>query len=89
MKPIIERNYASIKKRGKITPHTSHVDFYHKLNEELQEVKNEISQPIDLDRLGFELADVCLVCFNWMHHYGLNPEKFIKEKIVINEKRND
>jgi len=59
----------------------------HKLNEEVKEVKSEIIKQVDLDKLGFELADVCLVCINWMRHYNLNPEKYIKQKILINESR--
>lgn len=88
MKPIIERNYKSTKDRGLITKKTSHVDFMHKLQEEVQEVKNEVTASnISKVKLFFELADVILVCLNWIWHYKENPEKYIKEKIVINEKR--
>ena len=88
MKQVIERNYNSIVKRGLITPKTNHVDFYHKANEELKEVQTEFIRPeIDLEKLGFEIADVILVMLNWAKHYNLNIEKYIKEKIVINEKR--
>ena len=81
MKEKIKRNYDSIKKRGLITSKTNHVDFMHKLNEEVNEVKDEICKPIDIEKLCKELSDVILVCLNWMHHYGENPEKHIKETI--------
>lgn len=88
MKNIIERNYASIKKRKLITSKTSHVDFHHKLVEEVSEVKNELIQrSIDLDKLGFEIADVILTALNYAKHFNINIEKKIKDKIIINEKR--
>ena len=88
MNTIIQRNYKSIQNRGLIKKNTSHVDFMHKLQEEVQEVKNELtSGQVNRVKLFFELADVILVCLNWIWHYKENPEKYIKEKIVINENR--
>ena len=88
MKTIIERNYKSTQNRRLIKKSTSHVDFMHKLQEEVAEVKAELMiGQINRVRLFFELADVILVCLNWVRHYKENPEKYIKEKIVINENR--
>lgn len=88
MRTIIERNYKSIQNRRLIKPKTNHIDFMHKLQEEVQEVKNElISGKVNKVKLFFELADVILVCLNWIFHYKENPEKYIKEKIIINENR--
>lgn len=87
MKELIERNYKSIVNRNLIKRDTQHVDFMHKLNEEVEEVKQEICKNIDIDKLCEELSDVILVCLNWMHHYNQNPEKHIKLKIIKNEQR--
>ncbi len=88
MKEIIERNYESTCKRKLINKKVSHVDFMHKLQEEVAEVKAELMVPnMSRTRLFFELADVILVCLNWIWHYKENPEKYIKEKIIRNENR--
>jgi NTP pyrophosphatase (non-canonical NTP hydrolase) len=88
MQEINKRNYDSIVNRKLISKKTTHVDFMHKLNEEVAEVKAElISGQINKVRLFFELADVILVCLAWIFHYKENPEKYIKEKIIKNEKR--
>lgn len=88
MKNIIDRNYASIKKRGLITSKTHHVDFHHKLVEEVKEVKNEIIQSnINIDKLGLEISDVILTALNYARHYNIDIENKLKEKIVINETR--
>lgn len=88
MKQIIERNYKSIQKRGKITHKTTHVDFLHKAKEELKELENEIlKSQKDLDKIGDEMADNILVILNWAKHYNIDIEKYIKNKIVINETR--
>ena len=88
MKHIIDKNYKSIVKRGLITPKTTHVEFFDKLNEELNEVKLEIMKSeIDNRLLGFELADVILTALNYAKHYNIDIEYLIKEKIKINENR--
>jgi len=86
MQAINKRNYDSTVKRKLIKKNTSHVDFMHKLQEEVAEVKAEIMIPnISKVRLFFKLADVILVCLNWIYHYKENPEKYIKDKIIKNE----
>jgi len=87
MKQLINRNYQSIVKRGLITSHTSHVDFYHKLIEETKEVKAELNSQIDLPKLKEEISDVILTCLNWLRHYDENPENELLKKITKNENR--
>lgn len=85
---IIERNYKSIQKRGLITSKTNHVDFHDKLVEEVKEVKQELCKnPISIEKLSFEIADVILTALNYAKHYNIDIEKVMIEKIKINENR--
>ena len=87
MKHLIESNYKSILKRGLINESTSSLDFIMKLEEEVQEF-------IDAEKFGLEnereeLADIILVCLNYARHYDIDIENELKNKIIINNKRND
>jgi len=91
MKDLINRNYASIVKRGYITPETTHEEFLDKLDEENDEVFKEYMLVITNKKhnLGEELADVILTCLNWAHHFSIDIEKELHKKIEKNEKRKD
>ncbi len=87
MKHLIESNYKSILKRGLINESTISLDFIMKLEEEVQEF-------IDAEKFGLEnereeLADIILVCLNYARHYDIDIENELKNKIIINNKRND
>ncbi len=87
MKDLIERNYLSTVKRGLIGPETNVTDFLNKLDEEVQEFKESLDNPITEEATAFELADVILVCLNISHHYGIPIEQYLKTKIQINFER--
>jgi len=88
MKKLIEQSYKAIQNRGLITRKTKHVDFFHKLNEEVCEVKQEfIKNEVDKNKLGLELSDVIIVCLNWAKHYEIDIEKLLNKKTLINEQR--
>ena len=76
---IIESNYISIVKRGKINSHTTLKEFLDKLDEEVLEFK-ESNEPE-------ELADIILVCLNIAKHYDIDIEKELKDKIIKNQNR--
>jgi len=79
MKELIESNYASIIKRGLITDKTTLNDFLNKLDEEVNEFKE--------DNRPYELADIILVCLNIARHYNIDIEKELIKKIQINNLR--
>lgn len=91
MQDLIKRNYASIVKRGYITPQTTHEDFIDKLDEECDEVFKEFMLVITdkKNNLGEELADVILTCLNYAHHFSIDIEKELHKKIEKNENRKD
>lgn len=79
MKELIESNYATIIKRGLITDKTTLNDFLNKLDEEVNEFKEDNSPE--------ELADIILVCLNIARHYDIDIEKELIKKIQINNFR--
>lgn len=86
MKKIIEDNYKSIVDRGFICPLTTRSDFFNKIDEEVQELK-DASFEYDLQGVKEELADVIMVCLNMAKHYDFDIEQQIKNKIEINKQR--
>ena len=73
MKDIIEQNYNSIVKRGKINSDTTWQEFIDKIDEEVDEFK-ESNDPE-------ELADIILVCLNLARHFDIDIEKELRNKI--------
>ena len=86
MKKIIEDNYQSIVDRGFICPLTTRSDFFDKIDEEVQKLK-DASFKYDLQNVKEELADVIMVCLNFAKHYDFDIEQQIKDKIEINKQR--
>lgn len=91
MQQLITRNYASIVKRGYITPDTTDITFIEKIEEEVEEANYESSlrRKGIQNNLGEELADVILTCLNYAHHIGIDIEKELHKKIEKNENRKD
>lgn len=95
MKALIERMYKSIVGRGLITPTTSCREFIYKLDEELNEVKEEFYIFCNEDWDSFdkkdkyveELTDLATVCFMQIKHLGYDPIKEFKKVLEKNEKR--
>lgn len=83
MKQLIERNYASIVKRGLIDPYTVEDDFFDKLLEESW----EFMAAKTLEDKSEELADVILVCLNYARHFDIDIERELMNKIKKNEQR--
>ena len=81
MKDIIEQNYNSIVKRGKINSDTTWQEFIDKIDEEVDEFK-ESNDPEDL-------ADIILVCLNLAKHFDIDIEKELRNKISKNFERTD
>jgi predicted house-cleaning noncanonical NTP pyrophosphatase (MazG superfamily) len=79
MKELIEENYNSIIKRGLINEKTILQDFLNKLDEEVQEFKDDNSYE--------ELADIILVCLNIARHYNIDIENELINKINKNKNR--
>jgi NTP pyrophosphatase (non-canonical NTP hydrolase) len=91
MQDLIKRNYASIVKRGYITPDTTDLEFIRKIEEEVEEAIYEslLHRKGKENNLGEELADVILTCLNYAHHFSIDIEKELHKKIEKNEKRKD
>ena len=87
MKKLIEHNYASIVKRGHITPETDHSDFILKLEEEVREFIEAVKW--DPENIPEELADVILVCLAYAKHYDIQIENELLYKIGKNYQRED
>ncbi len=83
MKKLIKDNYKSVVKRGLITPYTTDIEFFNKLEEEVNEVWCALTNEDELE----EMADVILTVLNWANHKGYNIEKALKEKIKKNFNR--
>lgn len=45
-----------------------------KIEEELEEIRAELTEDIDRERLAGEIGDVLFACANFARHYGINPE---------------
>jgi len=91
MQDLIKSNYASIVKRGYITPDTTDLQFIRKIEEEFEEAIYEslLRRKNMTHNLGEELADVILTCLNYAHHFSIDIEKELQKKIEKNEKRKD
>ncbi len=91
MQDLITRNYASIVKRGYITPETTDLQFIRKIEEEFEEAIYEslLNRKGKENNLGEELADVILTCLNYAHHFSIDIEKELLKKIEKNENRKD
>jgi NTP pyrophosphatase (non-canonical NTP hydrolase) len=86
LEKIINKNYASTCKRGKITLETTHQDFINKIMEELRELQDAYNQK-DFFNLNYEIADIILVCFNYCKHFNIPVEYYLEKKIQINYDR--
>ena len=80
MDKLIEDNYNSIVNRGLITPYTTDIEFFDKLEEEVNEVWDSLGSENESE----EMADVILTVLNWAYHKGHNIEKALKDKIQKN-----
>jgi len=96
MKNLIQRNYDSTVKRGKITYKTTHAEFIDKEIEEDREFFHEIGSinltspvvnEIISKKAAIEVVDKILVNLNYLHHNGYDVLELIEEKIIINEQR--
>lgn len=86
MKHLIKRNYEAVVKRGLITPETTDYDFLEKLQEEIEEADEEISN-FNETNLREEIGDCLNVCLNWLTHKGIDIEKLLLEIATKNENR--
>lgn len=91
MQDLIKRNYASIVKRGYITPETTDLQQIRKIEEEVEEAIYEslLNRKGKENNLGEELADIILTCLNYAHHFSIDIEKELLKKIDKNEIRKD
>lgn len=87
MKHIIESNYNSIVKRGKINVQTTEQDFIDKIQEEFNELKEAVFGK--KSNRNEEIADIILTCLNYARHYNVDIEKQLITKINTNNKRHD
>jgi len=87
MNDLIEDNYTSTVKRGKITPSTSKREFLHKILEEYDELTYAIAW--DQENEPKELADIILVCLNYARHFDIDIEQELKKKVRYNFNRKD
>ena len=87
LKEFFNDNYEITKKRGLIKKDTSHVDFFHKAMEELQEIKDEMVQPNKRPETLVEIADLMCVCATWINHYTDKPTEVINYVLRKNEHR--
>jgi NTP pyrophosphatase (non-canonical NTP hydrolase) len=86
MKKIIEDNYKVTVDRGCIDSLTTDYDFFDKINEEFEELKDARFR-FDLSNFKEEIADIIMVCLNLARHHNFDIEQEIKNKIEINRKR--
>jgi len=87
MDKIINDNYDSIVRRGKITPSTSKAEFMHKMLDEYDELMYAIE--FQENNEAEELADVILVCLAYAKHYDIQIENELLYKIGKNYQRED
>jgi NTP pyrophosphatase (non-canonical NTP hydrolase) len=86
MKEIIEANYKSIVDRGLIDSLTTDSEFFNKIEEEFEELKDARFR-FDLTNFKEEIADIIMVCLNLARHHNFDIEQEIKNKIKVNEQR--
>lgn len=85
---IIERNYKSAIKRGKINSNMNEHSFHKAIDGEVTELYNTLGgriNPFDVS----ELADIILVSFSMARHFGYDIEKELIKKTLYNEIRKD
>jgi len=86
-KEITQRNYIATVRRGQITSETTAKQFIKKLQEELQELidslSDDVTAPFDIK----ELADIGLVCDTMANHFGYDLKEEKELKMLFNEKR--
>lgn len=85
LQSIIERNYESVVKRGKITCMTTFEDFADKLAEENAEIV--YAGKFAFNEVGEEIADLILTALNMAKHYDIDIEAELNRKIDINFER--
>jgi phosphoribosyl-ATP pyrophosphohydrolase len=83
---IFDRNYKAVVNRGLITKRTKNAEFYFKLIEECDEAVTEMLKG-DFKKMDLEIADVMVVCSNWLIHRGVNIEYILTKIAEKNEKR--
>ena len=88
MKDLIDRSYAAIRKRGKITDLTTDKEFIDKMSEELREIKYAHKLRFEKDMIA-ESADLASVCINFLTHKGIDFEKEFKKCVEYQETRKD
>ena len=88
MNDLIEDNYTSTVKRGKITPSTTKRDFQHKILEEFDELSDATLYD-DAKSEAEEIADIILVCLNYAKHFDIDIEQELKKKVQFNFNRLD
>ena len=86
---IQNRNYTATVKRGLITPLTTVNDFFQKIKEEIDEWYEIAFLENSEGNEGHELADIIIVCLNAAKHRGIDIQKALEEKTLINETRKD
>lgn len=85
---IFKRNYNATVKRGKITPETTHREFFDKFMEEVNELKYEVENCNDLD-MFMEIGDCMNVLNNWCVHEHIDIIALLTEIAEKNEKRSN
>jgi len=83
MKTLINRSYEAIKNRGLINEHTTEKDFFDKIEEEFNELKNAYSEENEIE----EATDLATTCFMFLKFKGLDPIKEFEKVIIKNENR--
>jgi phosphoribosyl-ATP pyrophosphohydrolase len=83
LKSLFERNFKAVVNRGLITPETQDIEFYEKAVEEIDEIFSAKSK----DHVNEEIADLLIVCANWLHHRGVNLEEILTHNAIKNELR--
>jgi hypothetical protein len=82
---MCERSYAAIRKRGIITNETLFFEFYDKMKEELDEIKDADCFE---DKIK-ETVDLMNVCVNTLVHHGFDPIAEFEKCIIHQETRKD
>ena len=85
LRELSERTYARAIERGKITSHHS----WEKSMKDLAGEVIELALCTDLRDIGFEIADIILVCCSICVDRCIDVEDVIRQKVEYNEKRKD
>lgn len=85
---IFNRNYQAVIDRGIIDDKTSKMDFFYKLDEEMNEFEKEITLSDTMtDREAEELADMINVGCNALKFCGRSPIEELEKVALKNKKR--